>query len=158
MQVCIEDVTNGRLEPVLCTLEQFQKPDTSVFLYNEYKGKLPNSQTVLSDWLPVASIRIDTLRLPRKGLRKLQFTTPLFQARQSKSCRKHNTCIYENPEFGYVELLRNSTRTKELTIPLAISLAAIDGQSQGRGNQGHKKMDVGKFQPSGWQQKRRGKN
>jgi uncharacterized tellurite resistance protein B-like protein len=127
MQVSIEDVTNGRHEPVLCTLEQFQKPDTTVFLFDEYKGKLPNSETVLSDWVPIASVRIDTLRFPRKGLRKLQFATNVVSSQTKQLLAASiTTCMFENPEFGYIELLRNSTRTKELTIPLAISLAAID--------------------------------
>jgi tellurite resistance protein len=129
MQVCIDDITNERHEPVLCTLEQFQKPDSSIFLFDEYKGKLPSRQTVLSDWLPVASVRIDTLRFPRKGLRTLQFATTVL-ASQTKEVLASTvtTCIYDNPEFGYVELLKNSARTKELTIPLAIALASIDGR------------------------------
>lgn len=129
MQVVIEDVTGGRYEPVLCTLEQFQRPGTSFFLYDESKGKLPGQKTVLSDWLAVASIRCDTLRLPRKGLRKLQFITSVIASQTKKTLAESvTTCLYDNPEFGYVELLRNSTRTKELTIPLAISLASIDGR------------------------------
>jgi tellurite resistance protein len=129
VEITIEDVTCGRSESVLSTLEQFQNPDSSTFLYNEYKGKLPNKQTVLSDWVPVASIRIDTLRLPRKGLRKLQFATTVVSSRtKEKLAGSVTTCLYDSPEFGYIELLKNSTRTKELTIPLAISLAGIDGR------------------------------
>jgi tellurite resistance protein len=129
IQISIDDVTNGRFAPVLCNIEQFQKAGTSVFLYDEYKGKLPNNKTVLSDWLAVASIRVDTLRFPRKGLRKLQFTTTVISSQTKKELASSiTTCLYDNPEFGYVELLRNSTRTKELTIPLAIALASIDGR------------------------------
>jgi tellurite resistance protein len=129
MQVVIEDVTGGRYEPVLCMLEQFQRPGTSFFLYDESKGKLPSQKTILSDWITVASIRADTLRLPRKGLRKLQFITSVIASQTKKVLAESiTTCLYDNPEYGYVELLRNSTRTKELTIPLAISLASIDGR------------------------------
>jgi len=41
MQITIDDVTSGRSETVLSTLEQYQKPGSSVFLYDESKGKLP---------------------------------------------------------------------------------------------------------------------
>jgi tellurite resistance protein len=129
MQVTIEDITGDRVDPVLCTLEQFQRPCTSFFLYYESKGKLPSQKTVLSDWIAVASIRIDTLRFSRKGLRKLQFITSVIASQTKKVLAESvTTCLYDNPEFGYAELLRNSTRTKELTIPLAISLASIDGR------------------------------
>jgi tellurite resistance protein len=131
MQITIDDITNGRAEPVLSAIEQYQKPDSSVFLYNENKGKLPARCTMLSDWVPVASIRADALRLPRKGLRKLQFITAVVSSQTNERLATSiTTCIYDNPEFGYIEILRNSTRTKELTIPLAISLANIDGTPQ----------------------------
>ena len=103
------------------------RQDSSTFCYHADLGKLPNQITTLSDWTAVAQLSLDWFVLPRKGKRNLQFTTSVLsrQTGQELACARCSF-IYENPEFGYIDLRENLQRTKTLAVALAFAVSAAD--------------------------------
>ena len=90
VQVLIADVQDERGEPrpILSTVKQFQMEDSPAFCFHSRIGNLPSRETILSDWTPIAQIRADLLRFPRKGKRKLKFITSILGSadRQQRAC------------------------------------------------------------------------
>jgi tellurite resistance protein len=131
------DITGGVSEaaPVHTRVKQWQMPachtsggqNSPAFCYYADLGKLPHQDTILSDWTAVAQIRVDWLVFPRKGKRNLQFHTSVLSRESSKelACAECNF-IYENTEFGYIDLQENVSRTKALAVPVAFAVSAAD--------------------------------
>jgi tellurite resistance protein len=101
--------------------------DSPAFCYNADLGKLPHQDTILPDWTTVAQLRLDWLTFPRKGKRNLQFHTSILSRESGEeiACAECNF-IYENIEFGYIDLQENVSRTKALAVPLAFAVSAAD--------------------------------
>lgn len=132
LQISILDVTDGidQAKVVQTRLPQWSSqtgPDPSAFCFRAGLGKLPDQVTILSDWTAVAQIRFDWLLFPRKGQRKLQFTTSIMSADANQQLANAK-CLFpcENPAFGYIDLQENSERTNILTVALAFSVSAAD--------------------------------
>jgi len=103
-------------------------PVLSPFYHKADLGKLPHQVTILSDWTSVAQLRLDKLLFPRRGGRTLQFDTSVLSAETGQElalarCR----FVYENPDFGFMDLQENSERTKVLAVALAFAVSAADG-------------------------------
>ena len=134
LQISILDITDGvdDAKVVQSRLPQWSTqsgPDLSAFSYRAMLGKLPHKVTTLSDWTVIAQIRFDWLLLPRKGKRRLQFTTSIISAdnKQELACSQCEfTC--ENPAFGYVNLQENMERTNILAVALAFAVGAADNK------------------------------
>jgi tellurite resistance protein len=134
LQISILDVTDGidQAKVVQSRLPQWSSqdgPDPSAFCYRAGLGKLPDQVTILSDWKDIAQIRFDWLLFPRKGERKLQFTTSIMSAdgdQQLANAQCLFTC--ENPAFGYLNLQENSERTNILAVALAFAVSAADNR------------------------------
>ena len=77
LSICIVDTTDPepKTNPVQALVKQWQKPDSSEFIYNAKLGKLPHQVTTISEWTSIALLRLDWLALPCKGKRELMFTT-----------------------------------------------------------------------------------
>jgi hypothetical protein len=134
LQISILDVTEGidQAKVVRSRLPQWSSQsgqNPSTFCYRAGLGKLPDQVTILSDWTAVAQIRFDWLLFPRKGQRKLQFSTSILSAdgRQQLANAK---CLFpcENPAFGYIDLQENSERTNILAVALAFAVSACDNK------------------------------
>ena len=127
VQFLIADVGDQRSEPrpVLSTAKQFQMEDSPAFCFRANIGKLPNSVTCLSSWTQVARIRIDLLRFPRKGKRKLKFITSIISVAGDRQLACAAAAIdYENGRVGYIEAKENRQRTETLTIQLAAAVCS----------------------------------
>jgi tellurite resistance protein len=138
VRVWITDVTKGDAEaclaaakalPVHSRSAQWQAKKPSEFCYRGELGRLPGSTAVISQWMPVAKIELDSLVFPRKGNRRLRFSVALVS---SKTDRKL-TCaecdqVFENTSFGYVDLQENVQQTKTLAVVLAFTVSAADGK------------------------------
>jgi hypothetical protein len=131
VQISVTDITDGitQAQPVHSRVEQWQINDSPVFIYNADLGKLPNHVTTLSEWISVACLNIDWMIFPRKGERKLQFSTSILSRwnGQELACAE-STFTYENPAFGYIDLQQNSRRTKTLAVALAFAVSAADNK------------------------------
>jgi hypothetical protein len=134
LKISILDVTDGidQAKVVRSRLPQWSLQngsEPSAFCYRAGLGKLPDQVTILSDWTAVAQIRFDWLLFPRKGQRKLQFTTSItsVDGNQQLACTK---CLFncENPSFGYLNLQENSERTNILAVALAFAVSACDNE------------------------------
>ena len=129
LRILVTDVTDGigKSKPVESQVRQCQIRDSSTFCYYVDLGKLPRADTTLSDWNTVAQLQPDWLRFPRKGKRKLQFTTSILSCQSGEELASA-TCIftYENPSFGYIDLQENIQRTRSLAVALAFAVSAAD--------------------------------
>ena len=132
LQISIMDVTEGQANPkvVQSRLPQWSSkdgPEPSSFSFRARLGKLPQQVTTLSDWTSIAQIRFDWLMFPRKGKRKLQFTTSILSSDSSQQFARAQ-CVFacENPMFGYIDLQENGERTNILAVALAFAVSAAD--------------------------------
>jgi len=122
VQVLIADVAEDLSEPkpVLSTVRQFQMEDSPAFCFQSHIGKLPNRQTILSSWTPIAQIRANFLRFPRKGKRKLKFVTSVISVAQDQQLASSVATIdYQNNKAGYIDAKENQNRSEILTARLA---------------------------------------
>ncbi len=134
LQISIMDVTDGATDAkvVQSRLPQWSSqdgPDPSAFCYRARLGKLPHQVTTLSDWTAIAQIRFDWLLFPRKGKRRLQFTTSIMSAdsNQELACVQCEFAC-ENRAFGYMNLQENIERTNILAVALAFAVSAADNK------------------------------
>jgi hypothetical protein len=131
VQVLIADVQDGpnNAKPVLCTAKQWQMEDSPAFCFISHIGKLPHRQTELSTWVPVAEIRTDLLRFPRKGTRRLKFITSIIsQAGGDELACTTATIDYENHKSGYIDARENHQQAETLNVQLAAALCYSSGQ------------------------------
>ena len=131
VQVLIADVQDGpnNAKPVLCTAKQWQMEDSPAFCLKSHIGKLPHRQTHLSTWVPVAEIRIDLLKFPRKGTRRLKFITSIIsQAGGDELACAMATIDYENHKSGYIDARENHQQAETLSVQLAAALCYSSGQ------------------------------
>ncbi len=131
LEVTIADVTDAAPAPssVQAKVKQWQMPDSTIFRYNADLGKLSGQATTLSNWTPVARLRVDWLLFPRKGKRDLKFRTSI----SSRSTGQEFACAectfaYENTDPGYVDLEENRLRTRTLAVALAFTVSASDNK------------------------------
>ena len=134
LQISILDVTDGAADAkvVQSRLRQWSSqdgPDLSAFCYRDRLGKLPHRVTTLSDWADIAQIRFDWLLFPRKGERRLQFTTSIMSADNNQElARAQCEFACENPAYGYMNLQENIERTNILAVALAFAVSAADNK------------------------------
>jgi len=131
LSISIVDATNPEpnTNPVQALVKQWQKPESSEFIYNAKLGKLPHQVTTISEWTSIALLRLDWLVLPRKGKRELMFITSIFPAEggEQLACAR---CYFEyhNRDFGYLDLKENIQRSKTLAVALAFAVSATDNK------------------------------
>lgn len=103
-------------------------PVLSPFYHKADLGKLPHQVTILSDWTSVAQLRLDKLLFPRRGARTLQFDASVLSTETGQElARAQCRFVYENPDFGYMDIQENAERTKVLAVALAFAVSAADG-------------------------------
>jgi len=131
VRVLITDVTDGtsKAMPARSRIKRWRKQNSLTFCYESNLGKIPNADTIVSDWMTVAGLHLDWLALPRKGNRNLQFDTSLMSAQTGEelACAAC-TITYENPEFGYIDLQENTRQAKILAVALAFAVSAADSK------------------------------
>jgi tellurite resistance protein len=131
LEISIIDVTDPEpnTNPVQALVKQWQVPGSSDFCYKAKLGKLPHQVTTIPDWTSIAPLRLDWLRLPRKGKRELLFVTSIFpeEGGEQLACAR---CyfVYHNRDFGYLDLKENIKRTKTLAVALAFAVSAADNK------------------------------
>jgi uncharacterized tellurite resistance protein B-like protein len=131
LQISIADISEQahNPKPVYSRVKQWQMKNSSFFCYSADLGKLPQQDTVLSEWTPVAKIHLDWLSFPHRGNRNLRFYISIL-SRQSGQELASAVCDlgYDNLDYGYIDLHNNIQRTKILAVPLAFAVSATDGK------------------------------
>jgi len=156
VQILISDVTDrpGKAKPVLSGISnfEFRIPNfpRPVFCYRADLGRLPNRVTTLSDWTTVAHLNLDWLLFPHKGKRVLRFSVSLLSGQNGQELAyAERLFIYENPDFGYVDLQENVHRTKSLAVALAFAISAADNKLYHAEVQVIKQWAIANLLPSG---------
>ena len=131
LQISIADVTENthNPKPIQSRIKQWQMKNSSVFCYSADLGKLPQQDTVLSEWTPVAQLHLDWLMFPHRGSRNLRFYTSILSHQSGKELASAVCSFgYENLEYGYIDLQNNIQRSKTLAVALAFAVSAVDGK------------------------------
>ena len=129
--ILVTDITNGfsTPEPVHSSVKKWQQPDSQNFCYNADLGKLPYEENTLPNWLTVAKLHCDWLKLPHKGKRILKFSTSILSAASGQELASGNcTFTYENSTFARIDLQENIKRTKTFAVALAFAVSAADNK------------------------------
>ena len=130
--ISVEDITdeNSNAQPIEARVTSREIIDSShTFCYQADLGKVPNQDISLSEWMTIAHIDSDWMRLPRKGKRNLRFEVSIISGDNSSelSCTDC-TFEYDNPAFGYIDVQENAWRTKSLAVALGFAVSAADGR------------------------------
>jgi tellurite resistance protein len=131
LKISIMDTTKPEPNtyPVQALVKQWQVPDSTVFCYKAGLGRLPNQVTTIPDWTSIALLRLDWLELPRRGNRELRFVTSIFptEGGEQLACAR---CyfVYQNHDFGYLDMKENTERSKTLAVALAFAVSAADNK------------------------------
>jgi len=131
LKISILDVTSKSPMPVQMQIGQGTAgsgPVMSPFCHKTDLGKLPHQVTILADWTSVARLRLEKMLFPRGGVRTLQFDVSVVSAETGQElARTRCRFVYENPDFGYMDLQENAERAKVLAVGLAFAVGAADG-------------------------------
>lgn len=131
LQILLADVTDAvyKARSVHSCVKTWQLQNSPVFCYQTQLGRLTGQKTVLSDWVSVARLQANWMKFPRRGKRKLQFSTSIISGETgSELACAQCTFTYENPAFGYLDLQENIERIKPMAVTLAFAVAAVDNK------------------------------
>ncbi|MHC4423266.1 MAG: tellurite resistance TerB family protein [Planctomycetota bacterium] len=131
VQILVADVTDGipKAKPVHSCVNQWQKQDSPAFCYQADLGKIPDADTIISDWMTVARLRLDWLMFPLKGKRNLRFSTSIISRHNGQELACAVCSIdYENSKCGYMDLQENIQQARTLAVALAFAVSAADGR------------------------------
>jgi hypothetical protein len=131
VRVLIMDVTDGisKAEPVHSHIERWQMKDSPAFCYQADLGKIPNADTIIFSWMTVARLRLDWLSFPRKGKRKLCFSTSVLSGQNGKElARATCTIAHKSCGFGHIDFQENIQQAKTLAVALAFAVSAADNK------------------------------
>ncbi len=130
-RIFVSDVTDGvyKAMSVRSSIDQWQMKNSRIFCYETELGRLPKSDTVLSDWMSIAEFSCDTLILPKKGMRVLQFRTSIFSHKTSEEiAHAAYEIVYENPDLGYLDVEDDIYHANNLGVSLGFAFAASGGR------------------------------
>jgi len=117
----------GDSQPVYSKTGEWKLENSEIFCFCADLGRLPSTETVLSDWTEIAQIKCDWLELPRKGLRCFQLLIHLFSCDDGQRIARTECFFeYENPSLGYIDKRENMQRACTMAIPLAFAVSAVD--------------------------------
>ena len=125
-KVFVSDITEGvyKAGSVHGATEVWHLKNSPIFCFNADLGRLPKAETVLSDWMSIADIPCDSLILPRKGRRLLQFRTSIFSHDTSEEIAYGAyEIVYDNPDDGYMDIEEDIYHANALGVTLALSFA-----------------------------------
>ncbi len=130
-RVFVSDITDGLYKAisVRSSIDQWQMKNSRTFCYQAQLGRLPKAETVLSDWMSIAEFSCDTLMLPKKGTRLLQFRTSIFSHKTNEEiAHAAYEIVYENPDQGYLDVEDDIYHANNLGVYLALAIAGSGGQ------------------------------
>ncbi len=125
--VNIFDITNGKEEVVLSTLERFQKDNSEVFWY-ESSEVFPYANTLISDWSLIVKIPKEFLVFPNKGKRRLKFKMYIIDSNSDHILVESTKELsYNCLENGYQDDVENREYFEEVIIKTALLVSYSDG-------------------------------
>jgi hypothetical protein len=129
--IFVSDVTDGQYKAmsVRSSVDEWEMKNSGIFCYKAQLGSLPKAQTVLSDWMEIAEFSCDTLMLPKKGTRVLQFRTSIFSNKTNEEiAHAAFEVIYENPDQGYLDVEGDIYHANNLGVSLGFAFAGAGGR------------------------------
>lgn len=135
-KIFVSDITEGvyRASSVHGATDEWHLKNTPIFCRKVDLGRLPNKVTVLPEWMSIADIPRDTLILPRKGKRVLQFRTSIFSYNTSEEIAYGAyEIVYDNLEDGYLDIEDHIYQANTMGVTLALSIAACGGKNVNQG-------------------------
>jgi tellurite resistance protein len=134
------DTSGGKSLPVLSSVEWCQEQTSTAFESRQTGLQVP-VDSGWGDWTPIATILKDSLNLPYKGRRIIEFQTSIISADTPPNFHlgfdtgdggtyyavASNKMSYSFEQLGYMDLIENQSEIEELTIQLAMGVAATDG-------------------------------
>lgn len=129
-RIFVSDITDGLYKAISVhsSVDQWQMKNSQVFCYQEELGSLPNAETILPDWMTIAQFPCNSLVLPRKGTRLLQFRTSIFSRHTNEEIAYAAfEIVYENPDEGYLDIEEDIYHANAMGTSLAFAFAASGG-------------------------------
>jgi hypothetical protein len=97
-----------------------------------YRAPVTRSQFVdVSQWSVTIQVDASLLWFARQGRRSLVFRTEVGQTGSTVLAWGQVRFVYENPAIGYLDARDRLKEAKALAIPLALAVAAADGEALG---------------------------
>ena len=131
LQVALSDTTEEKLPPMPILNRPKHGPlqPSSHFTHQAPMGKLCRTKTLLEDWTVVTQVSPEWFVLPRRGSRRLHvdITVVSQQTGQGLATARCNV-LFENLEFGYLDIDDNIQRAKTLAVGVAFCVAAADNE------------------------------
>lgn len=169
LDVTDADIQGNGSYPVLCTLENFQEPDSICYRDRSDVGEVePNYGW--HDWNGVLNIVPETLVPPRSGRRRLRVWINAFDIDQEPVVR-HGYWIENEPLVhwshtldwtftgdGYEEQTEKRELGEELIVKLAVAMGFVDGAFQESEGQVVKTWITRRLEPLGEETRERRKN
>ncbi|MDD5458904.1 MAG: hypothetical protein PHF37_05900 [Phycisphaerae bacterium] len=127
VNVDVSDITDaGSPQSVRTKIKQWQKNASGDFLFFKDIGKIPHKTTTLNNWTTIAAIELSWLDFARKGQRKLRFDISILSRENNQLLESATAiCLYDNKQFGYLDIQENIRQAKTMAVALAFSVSAV---------------------------------
>ena len=126
-KILISDITDGvyKSKSVYSSVDQWSMKNSGLFCLKTRLGTLHDSVTIISDWMKIAEIPVESLILPRKGKRLLEMRVSIFSHNNNQEI-VYGDCriLYENNVFGYLDIEEKTLKANKIALPAALTIAA----------------------------------
>ena len=124
INVFMFDVTDGKKDLILCSLDSMQYKDSTMFYYSRAM-KMPYKGTVV-DMMEFIRVPSVFLQFPKSGRRDIKISVEVIgQGRVLESAT--NTLSHYVVEKGYLEKSENQKKLEETAIKMGLLVGSIDG-------------------------------
>ena len=149
----MRDVTDGpELAAAVLTDDQANAAEGGSFRHQRFNGKMTRGWSTLSNWMTVATVNMDTLRLARMGLRTLELSVTVISCRTGEALAGASTTFnYSNMALGYRDIQDNAAEVRHLSVALARAVARAGG-----GGQAERRMIDSWREARGWMEDEEG--
>lgn len=121
------DETDGKKEPVLSNIKEFQSDDSSVFSFLK-KQTLPYADSIISDWIPAFFVPLVFLEFPKKGNRNISIVFYVVNQADKILEKASDKISFFNKENGYLNAIENRQKFEEVMIKIALLVSKSDNQ------------------------------
>ena len=121
------DKTDGKKEPILSTVEDFQSDDSVVFSFKKTE-ELPYANSVISEWMPAVRIPLLFLQFPKKGNCNIGIIFYITDQQGNILEQASHQISFFNKENGYLDLVENRQKFEQVIIKTALLVSDSDGE------------------------------
>ena len=121
------DETDGKKEPVLSIVEQFQSDNSSTFYFSKSE-KLSYANSLISKWALVVRIPLSFLQFPKKGERNINVVFYIADQQNNVLEKASHQISFFNKENGYLDLVENRKKIEKMIITTALLVSNSDNE------------------------------